>query len=176
MTGTRRSNPAASPASQDAVGRRTLPGNPASAVYGTVLVAGQLAVESDTERSPALMLLGLVGTVVVFWIAHAYTDSLGAAISADHSGLHSLRHTLRAEWPIVESGALPAIILLVAAAAGAHPSTGALLALVVAVVQLIGWALLAARRAGLSGARRLTYTAAAGLLGLVIVGLKYALH
>lgn len=122
------------------------------------------------------MVLGLVGTVLVFWIAHAYTDSLGAAISADDSGSHSLRHTLRAEWPIVESGALPVVILLVAAAAGADPSTGALLAMIAAAVELVGWALLAARRAGLTGVRRLSYTAVAGLLGVLIIGLKYALH
>jgi hypothetical protein len=156
--------------------RRRLPGNPASAVYGTILAAGQLAVESNSHRGTGQMLGSLGLTLVVFWLAHAYTDSIGLTIQARPGTAGSYTHAMREEWPIVESGLFPAAALGVAVLAGADPATGALWGLVVCAVELVGWATLAARRAELTGLRLLTTSLLGGAVGLLLVALKYLLH
>lgn len=158
---------------------RELPGNPASAVYGTILVAGQLAVESNTDHSAGRILASLAATLVVFWLAHAYTDALGGVISAGparEGERPTFRHALRVEWPIVESGLVPAAVLGIALLVGASPPTAAAVALVVAAVELVGWALLAARRAGAQGVRLVAFVATAAAFGGVLVVLKFLLH
>ena len=156
--------------------RRELPGNPASAVYGTIVVAGQLAIEGSTGSGTGTLVASVVATVVVFWLAHAYTDSLAESMSAGRAPGAALRHALRVEWPIVESALLPLLGLLVAVLVGAGPETGALAALLVAVAELVGWAVLAARRSSLSRSRTVAFAFVAGLLGVVLIALKYAIH
>ena len=158
------------------VRRRVFAGNPASAVYGTILVAGQLAVESAARQTNSEIIGALAATLLVFWLAHAYTDSLGHAISATGSDGPSFLHALRVEWPIVESGIAPALVLAIAALAGARPATGASAALIATAVEIVGWAALACRRAGLAGSRFVVYTGGTALFGLVMIGLKYAIH
>ena len=155
---------------------RDLPGNPASAVYGTIIVAGQLAVESGTHHSTGQILGSLAATLVVFWLAHAYTDTLGGVITRGEAEEPSLRHALRVEWPIVESGVLPAVVLGVAVIVGASPPTASGIALIVAAVELVGWALLAARRGGAHGLRLIGFVTTSALLGAALVVLKYLIH
>ena len=62
------------------------------------------------------------------------------------------------------------------AAIGTEPSTAAVAGLVTANIELVGWSFLAARRAGLSGARRLAAAAVGAVLGLALVALKFLIH
>ena len=78
-------------------------GSPAGAVYGTILVAGQLAIESSTHHSTGAIVGTLLATVAVFWLAHAYTDTLGGVIAEGPARPPSFRRALRKEWPIAES-------------------------------------------------------------------------
>ncbi|WP_375501810.1 hypothetical protein [uncultured Jatrophihabitans sp.] len=158
---------------------RELPGSPASAVYGTILVAGQLAVESGTDDSTGQILGSLAATLIVFWLAHAYTDTLGGVIGgADgvDGEQPSLRRALRVEWPIVESGIVPAVVLGLAVLFGAATRTATGAALIVAAVQIVGWALLAARRAGARGLRLVGFVGASAVFGIALVVLKYLIH
>lgn len=150
-------------------------GDPAGAVYGTLVAAGQLAIESAAGTGTGTMAASLTATLLVFWLAHAYTDTLGSMIGRPDDP-PTLVHALRAEWPIAESAALPLVALAVCAAAGARPATAGLVALLVAVAELAGWAVLAARRARLRGVRRVLYCAVVTVLGLALIGLKYAIH
>jgi hypothetical protein len=155
---------------------RPLPGNPASAVYGTILVAAQLAVESATGESAGQMIATLASTLVVFWLAHSYADTLGTTINASEHEPPSLRAALRIQWPIVESGILPGLTLALVEAAGAAPTTGAVAGLVVAALELVGWGALAARRGGQTGWRLVASAALAAAVGGVLVALKYLIH
>ena len=155
---------------------RQFAGSPAGAVYGTILVSGQLAVESSTGHSTSVIIGSLLATVAVFWLAHAYTDTLGGVISDSPGKPVSLRHALRKEWPIVESALLPAVVLLASAIIGTRSSTAVLAALITANVELVGWAFLAARRAGLTGLRRVSAGVIGALLGLALVALKFLIH
>jgi hypothetical protein len=157
--------------------RSALPGNPASAIYGTIVVASQLAIESASGHRGTGAILGvLAGTLVIFWLAHAYTDTLGEVLVTGGREHPSLRRALRIEWPIVESGALPAVGIAVVVIAGGTPSGAAFAGLVVAAVELVGWALLAGRRADVHGVRLLAYVGGAVLFGALLVLLKFLLH
>lgn len=158
-----------------AAGRR-FAGEPAGAMYGTILVAGQLAVESVIDYSAAAVVGSLLASVVVFWLAHAYTDTLGSVISAGPGKTVSFRTGLRKEWPIVESAIAPAAALLICTGLGANPSTAIVVAVVTADVELVGWAFLAARRAGLTGVHRVVASVVGALLGLALVALKVLIH
>lgn len=150
------------------------PGNPATAVYGSIIVAGQLAILGGGEKSAWAMLLTLGATMAVFWLAHAYTEVIGTTIATQQP--HPLRHALRVDLPIVESAVIPGATLGVLAAAGVSARTAAGVALVVAALDLVGWAVLAARRTGATGGRRVAYTLAAVVCAGLLVALKFAVH
>lgn len=156
--------------------RRRFSGEPTSAIYGTILAAG-LLVGHGAQLGTAASLEALAVTLAVFWIAHAYTDVLGAgAKTGSPLTLAGCRHALRVQWPIVEAGIPPAVALVLAVSAGASVDAAVLAALAVSTVDLLGWGALAARRMGLAARQAVPYTAVAGLLGLGIVALKVAIH
>ncbi|WP_375482172.1 hypothetical protein [uncultured Jatrophihabitans sp.] len=159
---------------------RDLPGNPASAVYGTIVVAGQLMVEGGSSHSVGRILGSLAAALVVFWLAHAYTDTLGGVITGGARNADtappSLRHALRVEWPIVESGIAPAAVLGLAWLVGASPHAATWAGAVVAAIELVGWALLAARRAEARGPRLVAFVVTAAVFGGVLVVAKYLIH
>ncbi len=158
-------------------GRRQLAGNPASAIYGTIVTAGLLATERAGDHGVARLTISVTATLLVFWLAHAYTDLLGGAITHGRpTGRSGLWHALRVEWPIVESGVLPIAALLIADAAGAAGPGAVLAALVTAVVEMCGWAVLASRRMDLELLPRLTFVVASGLFGVAIIVLKAVIH
>ena len=152
---------------------RRFSGEPSTAIYGTIVVAGVLAAEGETGHALGLILATVAATLVVFWLAHAYAHVLGSAIVA--GTLTDLRATLRAEWPIVESGLPPALGMVVAHLLGATGDTAVLVGMIVAVVELAGWAELACRRRGLSPWHSIPYVAVAVALGAAVVALKVAI-
>ena len=80
------------------------------------------------------------------------------------------------EWPVVEAGALPAVLLALAWAGLYSRHTGAVLALGAAVVQLVGWGMLAGHRTESRWRRALLIGAIDGVLGIAIVALEIAIH
>ncbi|MGC3993081.1 MAG: hypothetical protein QM779_02945 [Propionicimonas sp.] len=90
-----------------------------SAVYGVVLVSGLLVIvanQSDAELDEVL--LKVLGTSAVFWLAHVYSAAFAelgqdpAPGSAAHpSMLAALGHALRRSWGLLGSAIVPTIIL-----------------------------------------------------------------
>ncbi len=80
------------------------------------------------------------------------------------------------EWPLVESGLLPAALLGLAWAGAYSRHTGIVLALAAAIVQLVGWGAFAAHRSEPNWWKALLLGAFDGLLGLAIVALEVAVH
>ena len=152
-----------------------MPGNPAGAIYGTIVTAG-LVVPTGEHHEVYPTALLILGTVAGFWIAHAYTDLLGGVIERGTVETTGLGHALRVEWPIVESALLPLTALLITHWVGASDEAAAEAALVVAVLELLGWAWLATRRANLPVRKRLPYLLVSAVLGIAIIVLKAALH
>src|SRR4051794_19646363 len=74
-------------------------GTPA-AIYGTIVYASVIAATSvdndDTDSAIQILVFSLV-SIVVFWLAHVYSDALGFHGDADRLGdrlRDSLRHAL----------------------------------------------------------------------------------
>jgi hypothetical protein len=148
-----------------------------AAVYGSVLAAALVGSMFEEQAGARTMTLSLVGTILVFWIAHAWSEVIGERVAEgplfDRS---SIRAIAIAEWPLVQSGLLPAALLALAWAGLYSRDTGAVLALGVGVLQLVGWGMLAAHRSRVGWLEALLVGAFDGFLGLAIVAIEIAVH
>jgi hypothetical protein len=159
--------------------RRRLRGNPASAIYGTIVTAGLIAARGSHEARPWPLVLAVVATLLVFWVTHAYTDTIGGLITAgkaDPAARPSLLHALREEAPILESGLFPIVVMLISHAFGASVGNAATIAVAAAALELFGWSALAARRAELETKERVVFVLVTGLLGAALIVLKTLIH
>jgi hypothetical protein len=88
------------------------------------------------------------GSALVFWLAHWWSEVVGTQISVEVGfRRRDVLVIARREWPLVEAAAVPTLLALAWAGVWAR-ETGAQLALAAAVLQIIGCALVAGRRAG----------------------------
>ncbi|REG00048.1 hypothetical protein DFJ67_6094 [Asanoa ferruginea] len=146
-------------------------------IYGTVICAATLA-SSGVEPAGRVAATVLV-TLLVYWLAERYAELLGLAARGD--GRPSVTRAevlgvLTAGWAMIQASITPLLVLLLARLAGASNETAldAAVAYTVLLLVVLGW--LAARSAGLTGWLRWAATAFSGVLGLVVVALKVALH
>jgi len=147
-----------------------------AAVYGSVLVTALVGAMYEDHSDARTTTLSLVGSIVVFWLAHAWSEGVGERVSGSAVGRSRMREIAVAEWPLVEAGMLPALLLALAWAGLWSREAGAVLALAAAICQLVGWGALAGHRSRTSWPSALLVGAVDGLLGLVIVGLEIAVH
>ncbi|GAA2231912.1 hypothetical protein [Streptomyces indiaensis] len=145
-------------------------------VYGSMLAssvvigAGSLGQFPRTELVLLLLLTG-----VVFWIAHVHAQLFGARLAQQAPDRALVLHVCRDEWPIVKAAVPPAVAVAISPLLGLDVRGAVWLALCVAVVGQIGWSVAAARRAGASP-RLIAVTASVNLfLGLLIIVFKIVL-
>lgn len=153
--------------------------NLASAIYGEILLLAVLAAVGEHETSAATVLATVVGSQLVFWLGHAYSDTIGEQL---HSSTEqridrdSIGRVMEHEWPIVQAAG-PAVVLLgLAMVHVIKTSTAVNVAIVLAVVSLFGWGFAAGRRSRDTLRGQLVVGALSGALGLVIAALKIAIH
>lgn len=142
-----------------------------SAVYGSV-VAGTVIVSAGPIPAIGLSVL-LVVSGVVFWLAHVYA----IAVANVHGGweLGAIRKGLREEWPVAFAAIPPALAALTAAVfQDISLADGAWIALVVAIVEQQVWGYAAVRRSNLAGLAVVRTITLNVVIGLVVVGLKFA--
>jgi len=121
-------------------------------------------------RVELVLLLLLTG--VVFWIAHVHAHLFGARLAQQAPDRRSVLRVCRDEWPIVKAAVPPAAAVAVSPLLGLDVRGAVWLALSVAVAGQVGWSVAAARRAGASR-RLLVVTASVNLLlGLLIISFK----
>jgi hypothetical protein len=148
-----------------------------AAVYGSILVAALVGAMFEAHVSARSMTLSLLGSVVIFWIAHAWSEVLGERVVAGRMFERARIKTITIEeWPLVEAGMLPAVLLALAWAGLYSRQFGAVLAMSVAIVQLVGWGVLVGHRTQTSWWRALAVGAVDGLLGIAIVLIEIAVH
>jgi hypothetical protein len=83
-----------------------------AAVYGSFLAASVVGVAYESGAGARTMTASLVGSMLVFWAAHVWTDVVGERIALGEA--FRPRNALliaRREWPLVEAAALPSILL-----------------------------------------------------------------
>jgi hypothetical protein len=121
--------------------------------------------------------LALISTNGVFWLAHVWSELLGERLETGmHGGVARVRRLALEEWPMVEAGLLPFLVLVGAWAGFYSDAAGVDAALGIAIVQLAGWGLLGARRAHRSWMESILIAVLDGAFGLGIVGLETLLH
>jgi hypothetical protein len=148
-----------------------------AAVYGSVLTAALVGALYEQHADAQVMTLSLSASIVIFWLAHAWAETVGERVSEGSRFERSrIREIAAAEWPLVEAGFVPAALLAAAWAGWVSRDTGATLALAAAILQLVAWGAVAGHRSESSWLRALLVGAVDGLLGLAIVGLEIAIH
>ncbi|WP_086564821.1 hypothetical protein [Streptomyces africanus] len=145
-------------------------------VYGSMLAASVVIGAGELGSFPRTQLvLLLLLTGVVFWIAHVHAQLFGARLAQQTPDRRVVLTVCRDEWPIVKAAVPPAAAVAVSPLLGLDVRGALWLALSVAVAGQVGWSVAAARRAGAS--RRLVATTASVnlLLGLLIISFKIVL-
>jgi hypothetical protein len=157
---------------------RRLPANVARAIYGQILVTSLVAALSEgSDIAAGYILASVTGTMVVFWLAHVYAESMSLGLEAQrHMNWVEIRHLAAAEWPLVQA-AVPTAIVLALGAVGLYSTETAVdLAIAVGVMALFGWGLAIGRGSGSSWIVTLTGAVLSASFGLAVVALKALVH
>jgi hypothetical protein len=148
-----------------------------AAVYGSFLVASVVGVAFEAGQDARFMTTTAFGSALVFWLAHWWSEVLGEQIAAGDAFRHrDVLVVARREWPLVEAALVPTLMLALAWAGAWSRETGARLALAAAVLQIVGWALVAGRRAGWTRLRTGVFAAGQGTLGVALLLLERLIH
>ena len=148
-----------------------------AAVYGSFLVASVVGVAFEAGQDARFLTMAAFGSALVFWLAHWWSEVLGEQIAAGETFRHrDVLRVARREWPLVEAAVVPTLLLALAWAGVWSRETGAELALAAAVLQIIGWALVAGRRAGWTRMRTGVFAAGQGTLGVLLLLLERVVH
>ncbi|MFF1677925.1 hypothetical protein [Streptomyces sp. NPDC058256] len=142
-------------------------------VYGSMLAASVVVGAGALGSFPRLeLVLLLLLTGVVFWVAHVHAQLFGARLAEHRLDRRIVFEVCRDEWPIVKAAIPPALAVAVSPVLGLDVPGALWLALSVAVAGQVGWSGAAARRAGASW-RLVAVTASVNLLlGLLIISFK----
>ena len=144
----------------------------AAGIYGAIITAAILDTAGGHVSTIALV-ISVVVTLLVYWIAEQYAEVLGEHTTGGHlPSRASIRGALISTWPMVTASYLPLLAVVVVRVAGASALTAANVGLVAAIVLLTvhGW--LAGRAAQLHDWKLLWVTSIAAALGLVMILLK----
>lgn len=120
-------------------------------VYGNILVLAAIAVTTPADVADARAVAVVLGTTISTYLAHVVAHLVGDAIGADRSRPRprgEVGTDLRDALPIVSSGSLPVLVLLVASLADLDGGRAIVAAAASVVVRLAGMALLVARLSG----------------------------
>ena len=148
-----------------------------AAVYGSFLVASVVGLAFEAGHDARAMTLTAFASMLVFWLAHWWSEVVGTQISAGQT--FRRRDALaiaRREWPLVEAAAVPTLLLALAWVGAWSRETGAALAMAAAIAQIVGWGFVASRRAGATWPRAGLFAAVEGALGVVLLLLERLIH
>ena len=151
-----------------------------SAVYGVILVSAMLIVTGQKSDASLDVFLKVLGTVVIFWIAHVFADvvgGFGASQGDDSVSVRKLiRHGVHNSWGMLAAALIPLCVVLLGAVGVLSDDTAVWTALWVDVVLLgvLGY-LAVARRTRRQAPRVIGALLTAGL-GLAIMVMKAFIH
>jgi hypothetical protein len=144
-------------------------------ITGTVVSAAVIAAAVGHLEETRLVLT-ILGTAFIYWLAHLHARTLGDAVKHHTHPVDALKEALAETWPILAAALVPAVILIVTQLAGLPIRTDAWIAVIASTVLLTIYSFFAGRRGGLGlGGSVLSAAIGAGL-GILVIGLKAALH
>jgi hypothetical protein len=147
-------------------------------VYGTITVLVVISALNG-KQVPSARNAGVVvlGTALATWLAHAFSSIIGAHVREQRpTSRGEVALAFRRSWRVV-TAALPATVLLVLAGRGwISVSTALYTATALAILALIGVAIVAARRSGFSATGTALYALVATSIGLCIAAIEVLIH
>jgi hypothetical protein len=148
-----------------------------AAVYGSFLAASVIGVGYESGASARSISVSLFGSMLVFWTAHVWSEVIGERIRLGPTfGPSDVRFIARREWPLVEAGVVPALLLALAWIGVVSRETGVRLALAAAIVQVVAWGFAAGRRAGGSIGASVVLAAGEGVLAILLLVAERFVH
>ncbi|WP_131749244.1 hypothetical protein [Frankia sp. Cppng1_Ct_nod] len=152
-------------------------GDPANAIYGTILVTAIIAAEDPDQIHISDIIVTVAVTVIVFWLSHGYADLIGDRLNAGtRPSLREVNRSLARNWPIVQAAVVPTAALIIAAVAGATVENAQAAALWTSTALLAVWGIVAGRACRLHGWGLALHAGGSALLGLVMIFLKVLIH
>lgn len=154
------------------------PGNLGGAIYGQIVVTSTLAVLGhDSSLSAFSILLSLLATMLVLWVAHVYSELLAERVRIGRK-LHGHEITAAAahDWPLVQAVAPAAVTLALAWIGLWSTDTGVTLGVALGVLSLFVWGLVIGRRSAFTWGRTLVVALFSSALGLAIIALELLVH
>jgi hypothetical protein len=149
----------------------------AGAIYGTILATTVVAATSNHPEPLGRTVVLVLGTSIVFWLAHFYAHGLAARVIAQRPLRRAeILSIARSEWPMLQSSWPIVLTLLLGVADIIDPARAVNAALLVGVGALCTYGFLIGRREHLGWPHVLLNTAAAGGFGLAILVLKVSVH
>jgi hypothetical protein len=144
-------------------------------ITGTVVSAAVIAAAVGHLEETRLVLT-ILGTAFIYWLAHLHARTLGDAVKHHTHPVDALKEALAETWPILAAALVPAVILIVTQLAGLPIRTDAWIAVIASTVLLTIYSFFAGRRGGLGLGGSVLSAAIGALLGILVIGLKAALH
>ena len=142
----------------------------ATAIYGSLLVTGMVAVQWRADSVPDAIALTVVVSVIVFWLAHVWSEIVGRRVRGPVTPAEAVA-IARAETPMLSAAVVPALVLALGPLIVTKDQAIAA-ALLVCIGELFVWGLIVGRAAHSSPVLTLRVAIVDSLLGLVIVALK----
>lgn len=145
-----------------------------SFIYGTIIVTAVMVVADDSQPDLDVFLV-VLGSVVVVWIAHTFSELVAGGPRAADAPIPTrtvLRHALDNSAGLLASAALPLLFLLLGAIGVLEEYLAYYFALGAAILSLavVGW--LSVRRRGYGWPLRVAGAFATALAGVLVVILK----
>ncbi len=144
----------------------------APAIYGLIVYEVLIVADSDEEDDPVAVLLVAVSSLLVFYLAHAFAESL-----AGH-GRHRLgaavRHGFVRSLGMLYAAVLPTLVLCICILAHLHADAASAWTLLAGLLTLVFLGYQAMAERGYTVGARLLGGLAAAVLGFVVMLLKYA--
>jgi hypothetical protein len=149
--------------------------NPRGAVYGTIVATAVIAATAG-HQTPGLVLAATLATLLVFWLAHVYSDFLDHGVRQAGFDLKILPGIMARELSMLAAPALSIVFLLLGALGLLDEELAVRLALWNGVLQLLGWGIDVGRRRGQAWPRAALIGLLNGVFGVAIVILEVLLH
>lgn len=151
--------------------------NPGGVIYGLIVIGALLAAESYSHRTYPEVLGSLALTIVVYWVAHAYSTALGHRLRVGGSlTLRSLIAGLLHDRSVLVGAIAPLLALLFCLAGGVRIGAALTAAVWSVVASLLALEVLAGVRAKAAAREMLLDAFVGAALGVAVLGMRLLLH
>lgn len=145
-------------------------------IYGAVVYLAILVLLEEDHTDPEDAAAILVGTAIVFWLAHIYAHVVPRIAAEGRVRSGRFLETARDQVGILVAVAFPLVPLVLAIAGQLDDRVGLRAAIAVGLLSLPAFVVREARAAGLSWGRSLEIATVLLAAGFVLVWLEVSLH